>query len=182
MGFDIKSISSLEDSTISQDLLPFVATKRPTRAQRRSLRRPPLSTSCIVHLAPPPQEPLRIRSIVGGPQALDDFLAKKPLPLATLTTPVETLPRPTPNTRNSSAQAPTLTKRKVAAPHTTPRGVAGTAGMPLPLHPTLPDAHTTNLSKLYWRRGTQTKIPYQDRTHTRPWYLPHLHGTAWVET
>jgi len=33
MGFDIVSIASLEKSTLSQDLLPFIATKRPTRAQ-----------------------------------------------------------------------------------------------------------------------------------------------------
>ncbi len=54
MGFDIESITSIDDSTLSQDVLPFVATKRPTRAQRRSLRRPPLSTNCIVQFAPSP--------------------------------------------------------------------------------------------------------------------------------
>ena len=121
MGFDIESISSLEDSTLTQDLLPFVSNKRPTRAQRRSLRRPPLSTNCIVYFAPSPQGPLNIRSIAGGPHALYDFLTKEPLPLATLTTPVETLLRPTPITRSSSPQAPTRTKRKAAAHHTSPQ-------------------------------------------------------------
>jgi hypothetical protein len=183
MGFDIESISSLEDSTLSRDLLPFVATKRPTRAHRRSLRRAPLSTNCIVQFTPSPQGPLYIRSIAGCPQALDDFLIKEPPPLATLTTPVETLLRPTPIKRSSSAQAPTRTNRKAAAPHPPlpPRGVAGTAGNPPPLHPVLPDAHMTNLSKLYWKRGTQTGTPYPDKIHTRPWYLPHLHGTTWAE-
>jgi hypothetical protein len=115
-GFDIVSISSLENPTLSQDLLPFVATKRPTRAHRRSLRRPPLSTKCMVQFAPSPQGPLHIRSITGGPQALDDFLAKEHLPLSPLHPPVETSSRLTPIRRSSSAQAPTRTKRRGAAP------------------------------------------------------------------
>jgi hypothetical protein len=65
MGFDIVSITSLESTGPSQNLLPSVATKRPTKEQRRSLIRPPLSTSCIVQFAPSPQRPLHIRSIAG---------------------------------------------------------------------------------------------------------------------
>ena len=54
LGFDIESITRLESPIFSQDLLPFVATKRPTKEHRRSLRRPPLSTNCVVEFAPPP--------------------------------------------------------------------------------------------------------------------------------
>jgi len=54
MGFDIASITSLESTVPSQDLVPFVATKRPTGEKQQSLIRPPLSTSCIVQFAPPP--------------------------------------------------------------------------------------------------------------------------------
>jgi hypothetical protein len=141
LGFDIVSISSLENSTLSQDLLPFVATKRPTRAQRRSLRRSPLSTNCIVQVAPSPQVPLHIRSIAGGPQALDDFFTKEHLPLSTLLTPIETSSRPTLIRRSSSAQSEEL--RHLPPP---PRGVAGAAGNPPPLRPVLPDANTTTFS------------------------------------
>ncbi len=84
LGFDIESISSLENPTLSKYLLPFVATKRSTRAQRYGLRRPPLSTKCVVQFVPSPQGPLHIRSISGGPQALDDFLTTEPLPPSTL--------------------------------------------------------------------------------------------------
>jgi hypothetical protein len=48
LEFDIESITMLESTVPSQDLLPFVAIKRPTKELRRSLRRPPLSTSCVV--------------------------------------------------------------------------------------------------------------------------------------
>ena len=48
LGFDIESITSLETTVSSQDLLLFVATKRPTKIHRRSRRRIPLSTNCVV--------------------------------------------------------------------------------------------------------------------------------------
>ncbi len=76
MGFDIVSITSLEVTVPTQDLLTFVATKRPTRAQRRAHQRPPLTTLCFVHIAPSPQGPLHIRSISRDPQALDTFLER----------------------------------------------------------------------------------------------------------
>ena len=182
LGFDIESISSLDDSTPSQAILPFVATKRATKAQRRSLRRPPLSTICIVQFAQPPQGPLHIRPIAGGTQALDEFLAKKHLPSSTIATPVETLPRPTPFRRSSSAQAPTRTNRKASAPPTNPLGVAGKAGDPPPLHLGLHAALKTTSSKSYWNRGTLTGTPSPYRNPTRPLYLPHLRGTIWAET
>jgi len=47
LGFDIVSIIGLKNVVSSQNLLPFVAAKRPTREQRRSRKRPPLSTKCI---------------------------------------------------------------------------------------------------------------------------------------
>ena len=85
LGFDVETISSLEDPIKSQDLLPFVAKKRLTPAQKRSLKCPPLSTNCVVQFAPSPQGPLHIRSIAGGAQTLEDFLTKEPpllLPLS----------------------------------------------------------------------------------------------------
>jgi hypothetical protein len=45
LGFEIVSIASLENTVPTQDLLPFVADKRPTREHRRAHRRPPLTTS-----------------------------------------------------------------------------------------------------------------------------------------
>jgi hypothetical protein len=54
LGFDIVSITSLDDTVPTQSLLPFVAAKRPTSAQWRELRRPPLTTTCVVQFAPPP--------------------------------------------------------------------------------------------------------------------------------
>jgi hypothetical protein len=49
LGFDIVSITSLEVTVSTQDLLQFVATKRPTRAERRAQRRLPLTTPCVVY-------------------------------------------------------------------------------------------------------------------------------------
>ena len=106
----------LESTVPSQDLLPFVAIKRPTKELRRSLRRPPLSTNCVVQFAPSPQGPLHIRSIAGGPEALDAFLEREPSAQTTLPTSVGTSPRSTPIKRSSSAQAPTRAKIRAAAP------------------------------------------------------------------
>jgi hypothetical protein len=120
LGFDIISITSLEATVPIQDLLPFVAIKRPTRALRRAQRRPPLTTPCVVHFAPSPQGPLHIRSISGGPHALDTFLGREPLPPPALSTMVGTPSRSTPIKRSSSAQAPTRTKLNSAALPRTP--------------------------------------------------------------
>jgi hypothetical protein len=77
LGFDIVSITSLEDTVPTKDLQSFVTDKHPTsRAQRRAHRRPPLTTNCILQFAPSPQGPLHIRSIAGGPHALDAFLER----------------------------------------------------------------------------------------------------------
>ena len=122
LGFDIESITSLDDTVPTQNLLPFVAAKRPTGAQRRDLRRPPLTTACVVQFAPSPQSPLHIRYIEGGPQALDAILAREPLPSPILPKRVSTLARATPIKRSLSAQAPTRAKLRAAAPPTpTPR-------------------------------------------------------------
>ncbi len=118
LGFDIVSITSLESTISSRDLLPFVATKRPNREQRRSLRRPPFSTSCIVQFAPSPKGPLHSHSISGGSQAFDDFLERETLSLPALPTPVGTSSRSTPIKRSSSPQAPTRAKLRAAAPPT----------------------------------------------------------------
>ena len=116
LGFDIESITSLESTVSFQDLLPFVATNRPTREQRRSFRRPPLSTNCIVQLAPSPQRPLHIRSIAGGTQALDSFLAREPSSPPASPASVGNPLHFTPIKRSSSAQAPTRTKLRAAPP------------------------------------------------------------------
>jgi len=50
-GFDVESINNPESTVYYPDLLHFVATKRPTREHRRSLRRPPLSTNYVVKFA-----------------------------------------------------------------------------------------------------------------------------------
>jgi hypothetical protein len=63
LGFDILSITNLEDGVPTQDLLQFVTAKRPTRAQRQEYRRPLFTTPCVVQFAPSPQGPLHIRSI-----------------------------------------------------------------------------------------------------------------------
>ena len=120
LGFDIVSITSLEDTVPTQNLLPFVAAKRPTSVQRRDHRRPPLTTTCVVQFAPPPQGPLHLRSIAGGPQALDTFLERGPLPPSTLPTRVDISARSTPIKRSSSAQAPTRAKLRAAAPPASP--------------------------------------------------------------
>ncbi len=81
LGFNISSIKSLEESIPSRSLAPFVSTKRLARTQRRAIRRPPLNTRCVVIYVPSPQGPNHIRSITGGAQALDIFLANGALSL-----------------------------------------------------------------------------------------------------
>jgi hypothetical protein len=105
LGFDIVSITSLENSVPTQDLLPFVAAKRPTKEQRRAYRRPPLNTTCVMQVAPSPQGPLHIRSIAGGSQALDTFLEREPIPPPALPTSIGSPSRSTLIKRISSAQA-----------------------------------------------------------------------------
>jgi hypothetical protein len=114
------SITSLDDTVPTQNLLPLVAAERPTSAQRRDFRRPPLTTIRVVQFAPSPQGPLHIRSIEGGPQALDTFLEREPLPPPTLPLRVGTSSRSTPIKRSSSAQAPTRAKLRAATPSTSP--------------------------------------------------------------
>jgi len=173
IGFDIVSITSLESTVPSQDLIPFVATKRPTREQRRSLGLPPLSTSCIVQFVPCPQGPLHIRSVAGGPQALEDFLEREPLSLSALPTPVGSSSRSTPIKRISSAQAPTRAKLRAAAPPTSPPRGKRNGGHPPHHQPVRLDAHTTTFSISYRRKGTQIGTPYLDQTHIHPW-APHI--------
>ncbi len=147
LGFDIESITSLEDAVSSQDLLPFVAAKRPTRTQRRDLRRQPLTTACVVQFAPSPQGPLHIRSIAGGPQALDIFLEMEPLPSPILPTKVATSERSTPIKWSSSAQAPTRAKLRAVAPPSPLRGGTNKAGIPRHSQFASPGAHTVTSSR-----------------------------------
>ena len=51
LGFDITSITSLDDTVPSQVLQLFIASKRLTREQRHANRQPPLITNCIVQFA-----------------------------------------------------------------------------------------------------------------------------------
>ncbi len=121
LEFDIVSITNLDDKVPTQDLQTLVTDKLPTRAYRRAHRRPPLTTNCIMQIAPSPQGPLYIRSIAGGPQTLDAFLEREPLPPPTLPISVGTPSRSTPINRSSSAQAPTRAKSRAAAPLTPPQ-------------------------------------------------------------
>jgi len=116
IGFDIVSITTLEATSSSQDILPFAACKRPTREHRRDRIYPPLSTSCIVEFAPPPQRPLHILSIVGSTQALDKLLARETLPPPALPISAGTPLNYTPSKLSSLTQAPTRTKLWATAP------------------------------------------------------------------
>jgi len=123
LGFDIVSIISYDNKVPTHDLLLFVAAKRPTREQRRSHWRPPLTTKCVVQFAPSPQGPLHICSIAGRSQALDTFLEREPIPPPALPILGGSSSRPTPIKRSCSAQAPTRAKLKAEAPlPATPRG------------------------------------------------------------
>jgi hypothetical protein len=94
LGFDIVSITSLVDRVPSHTLQPFVTAKRLDRAQQRALRRPPLTTLCIVQFAPSPEGPLHVRSIADGARTLYAFLAKEALSVTALVTPAEQEIRP----------------------------------------------------------------------------------------
>ncbi len=48
MGFNIVSITSLDDGVPTQDLQPFVSVKRLTTQQRRKYNQPPTATRCLV--------------------------------------------------------------------------------------------------------------------------------------
>jgi hypothetical protein len=48
LGFDITSITNMEDVVPSHAFQPFVSTRRLNWEQRRTLRKPPLSTPCLV--------------------------------------------------------------------------------------------------------------------------------------
>jgi hypothetical protein len=111
LGFDIMSITSLEKHVPSHSLHPFVITKRLDRAQRRAIRRPPLTTRCTVQFAPSPQGPCYIRSIAGGAQALYAFLVTEAISSKALDTPSKVEPRSPPTQRSLSAKAPTRNKR-----------------------------------------------------------------------
>ncbi len=104
-------ITSLKENVPSHLLASFVSTKRLARTRRRAIRRPPLNTRCVVIYDPSPQGPNHIRSITGGAQALDFFLANEALSLSSTNTLAVTNPRSTPIKRCSSAQAPTRIKK-----------------------------------------------------------------------
>jgi len=151
-GFDRVSITSMENDIPSHSLQPFVSAKRLARTQRRALQRPPLTTRCIVPYTPFPQGPRHIRSIAGGVQALDTFLATEALSLPSLDTPAKVEPHSPLIKRRSSAQAPTRTKRGK--------------------HPSLPPPPQ-------WREepGTHpTSIPSSPTATTAQRPPPHCHG------
>jgi hypothetical protein len=113
MGFNIVSITSLDDKVPSMNLQLFVSVKRLTTHQRRMYKTPPLDTNCIVQFAPSPQGTAHIRFIAGGNLALDTFLATKPQPLPAQTGPfISSNSCLTPINQSSSAQAPTRTKSR----------------------------------------------------------------------
>ena len=111
LGFDILSITYLEENIPSHSLQPFVSEKRLNKVQRRTLRRPSLITRCTVQYAPSLQGPRHIHSIAGVAQALDSFLVIEMLSLSSTDTSAKVEPRPSHIKRSSLAQAPTRTKR-----------------------------------------------------------------------
>jgi hypothetical protein len=111
MGFDLVSITSLEENIPSRSLQPFLSAKRLSRAQRRAMRRPPLTTRYTVQYVPSLQSPCPIRSIADGAQALDTFLATKGVYLQAPDAPSKVEPRLPPIKWSSSAQAPTRITR-----------------------------------------------------------------------
>jgi len=111
LGFYIVSITSLEKTIFSHSLQPFVSAKRLDQAKRRALRRPPLTTRCIVQYAPSPHDPRHILSIAGRAQALDIFLAREALSLPPPNPLAKVEQCPPPIKRSLSVQAPTRTMR-----------------------------------------------------------------------
>jgi hypothetical protein len=116
LSFHITSITSLEENIPSHSLQPFVSAKRLIRVQRRAMLRPPLTTRCVVKFAPSPQGPRHIRTITGGSQALDNFIAAEALSSTARDTPSKVEPHSPPIKRISSAQAPTRIKRGAHSP------------------------------------------------------------------
>ncbi len=54
LGFDIVSITSLDEEIPTHNLQPFVSVKRLTTQQRRKYKIPPLATRGLVQFAPSP--------------------------------------------------------------------------------------------------------------------------------
>jgi hypothetical protein len=164
LGFDITSITSLDEGIPTQDLQPFVSVKRLTTQQCRKYKTPPPATRCQIQFAPSTKGTAHIRSIQGGPEALDTFLALEPTPTPPPAPPRSATytARATPIKRSSSTQAPTRIKNERTARHPPPLGDRRQAGLPhRPQHDPL-DEPTTNSSTSCWRRETRTGTPYLD--------------------
>ena len=177
LGFDVVSITSRDDRASSSSLHLFAMAKRLDRAQRRAFRRPPLTTLCTVQFAPSPHGPLHIRSIHGGAQALDTFLAEETLASMATTTPAKLEPRSPPVKRSSSAQAPTRNKR---GPHSSfpPTSNGMTRGHTPPVSPAVSrGVRIMNSFKVLRLRATRIETLSREPDHTPLWYRPPLHGT-----
>ena len=140
LGFEVTSIRHLEVRVPSHALQRFVIAKRHNRNQRRALRRPPLSTPYIVQFVSSAQGLEHIRTIAGGAQALDAFLAAETQSPPTLDNLTSVKSRSALIKRCSSAQSLTRNKRRAYTPPPppNPRGVARGRTSPPSLLPGLP--------------------------------------------
>ena len=166
MGFDIVSITSLDDGVPLQDLQPLVSVKRLITQQRRKYKVPPPTTRCLIQFAPPPQGTAHIRSIQSGSSALDTLLSTEPQPPPALPRSATYTARITPIKRSSSAQAPTRINIRAERPSSPPlRETLPSRAPPHRPQPAPLDEHTlTSIS--FWRRETRIGTPYLGRDHT----------------
>ncbi len=153
LGFDITSITCLDEAAPSPDLQSFVTEKRRTREHRRRHKRPPLITNCMVRFAPSPQGLTRIRSIKSGTLALETFLANEPQPPSALHALANTSARSTPIKWSLSAQAPIRVKMHATTPTpSTPRGAHRGRAHPIIYRPSIP-THAKRLLAHYHGGG-----------------------------
>jgi hypothetical protein len=122
LGFNIVSITSLDDEVPSSNFQPYVSVKHITTQQRRKYKTPPLTTNYMVQFSPSPQETAHIRSFEDGNLALDTFLAKEPQPQPALPCPlIPSNTRIALIKRSSPAQAPTRIKISAPSPQLSPQ-------------------------------------------------------------
>ncbi len=159
MGFNIVSITNLDDGVPTEDLQPFVSVKRLTTQQRRKYKQPPPATRCLLQFAPSPK-----RRHTSNPSKGDRRLSRRSFQR-----------NPNPHRARHGRQpirhellplnGARRRKRRLAQSN-------GRSAQHLPLqegssHQRLPqrhqhdppDAHTLTSSTSWWRRETRTRLP-----------------------
>jgi hypothetical protein len=127
VGFDLTSITSLDDEIPSHTLQPFVTAKLSSKEQRRAFKNPPLTTNYIVHLAVSQQGPVHIRSFAAGTQALNSFFAAELQPPSVSYRPGGITSCFPANKPSSLAQASNRTTRRASTSPPSPH-MGGTRG------------------------------------------------------